>query len=112
MSCDRSIFFTIPGTSTSPALQITAVEDAGKIDFTVDVQNSAQLTADLRGLFFHLADESKLSGLTYSGGGNLITGFQAKANSVIDLGNGNNMNGAVRSGFDVGLAFGEEGIGQ
>jgi len=112
MPYDRSITFPIPGTSTSPALQITAVEHAGTIDFTVDVQNDAQLTADLRGLFFHLADESKLTGLTYSGGGGLITGFQAKANSVIDLGNGDNMNGAVKSGFDVGLAFGEEGIGK
>ena len=61
MACERSITFTIPGTSTSPALQITAVENAGKIDFTVDVQDNAQLTADLRGLFFHLADEFKLS---------------------------------------------------
>jgi Big-like domain-containing protein len=112
MACTRSITFAIPGTSTSPALDITAVENAGKIDFTVDLQDNPQLTADLRGLFFHLADESKLSGLTYSGGGDLITAFQAKANDVIDLGNGNNMNGAVRDGFDVGLGFGEEGIGQ
>jgi len=112
MSCDRSITFTIPGSSTSPGVQITAVEDSGKIDFTVDVQNNPLLTADLRGLFFHLADESKLTGLTYSGGNSLITGFQAKANSVIDLGNGDNMNGAVKGGFDVGFAFGEEGIGK
>ena len=35
----------------------------------------------------------------------LITNSRRQANDVIDLGNGNNMNGAVPNGFDVGLGL-------
>ena len=40
-----------------------------------------------------------------------MTGSQVKANSVIDLGQGNNMHGAA-SPFDVGVAFGTPGKGK
>ena len=110
----RSIRFVIPGAGKSPGVEVTAVEtENGTLTFTVDVLNDSLKTADLRGLFFQLADESKLAGMKFAQvNGDPITGFQAKANKVTDLGNGNNMNGAVKSGFDVGLAFGHEGIGK
>ena len=109
----RSIKFVIPGAGKSPGVEITAIESAnGTLTFTADVLNDAIKTADLRGLFFQLANNSKLAGMEFTQvSGDPITGFQAKANAVIDLGNGNNMKGAVKSGFDVGLDFGHEGIG-
>jgi hypothetical protein len=107
----RSITFTIPA-KLGVGVQVTAVENAdGNLDFTVDVLGTAKHAADLRGLFFHLADESDLAGLKIIGGDGLITGTQIRANGVIDLGNGNNLHGAANP-FDVGIAFGTAGKGQ
>jgi hypothetical protein len=105
--CPRQVSFTIPGT---PGVQVTATENGGNIDFTVDVLDSSTLTGDLRGLFFHF-NELKLGSLQVTGGDGLITGSQIKANGVINLGNGDNMNGAANP-FDVGIAFGTQGIGK
>jgi len=105
--CPRQVSFEIPGTV---GVQVTATENAGSLDFTVDVLDSSALTGDLRGLFFHY-DESKLGALQVTGGDGLITGVRIAANDVINLGNGNNLNGAAAP-FDVGIAFGTQGIGQ
>jgi Bacterial Ig domain len=109
--CPRTLSFTIPG---SPGVQVTAVqlpgidEDHGSIQFTVDVLGNA----DLRGLFFHLADETKLAGLAVTdvdGNPNpLITNFVAQEDSVINLGQGAEMSGAA-SPFDVGIRWGSPG---
>jgi hypothetical protein len=112
MSGDRTINFTIPGSTGVPGVNVKIVEDEGRLIFTVDVLDSSKLTADLRGLFFKFADPAKLAGLTYYGGGGLISSMQAKAGKVSDLGNGVNMNGAVKGGFDAGLEFGGAGIGK
>jgi hypothetical protein len=82
--CPRTLTFTIPGKNGNPGVQIKAVEDNGSIHFTVDVLGDA----DLRGLFFHLADETKLNGLAVSNESGLITNFVNQANSVINLGQG------------------------
>jgi Bacterial Ig domain len=109
--CPRTITFTIPGANGNPGVQVTAVEHQengvknGTIDFTVDVLGNA----DLRGLFFHLADETKLTGLAVSGEDvGLITNFAHQANSVLNLGQGAEMNGAA-SPFDVGIRWGTPG---
>lgn len=102
--CPRTITFTIPGGGPgNPGVQITAVEDNGSIDFTVDVLGNA----DLRGLFFHL-NEAHLNGLVVSGGDGLITNTLIQANSVINLGQGAEMFGAA-SPFDVGIRWGTPG---
>jgi hypothetical protein len=105
--CPRQVSFEIPGLV---GVQVTATENAGSLDFTVDALDSSTLTGDLRGLFFQF-NESKLGTLQVTGGDGLITGVQIDANAVINLGNGNNMIGAA-SPFDVGIAFGTPGIGQ
>jgi Bacterial cadherin-like domain len=102
--CPRTLTFTIPGKNGNPGVQIKAVEDNGSIHFTVDVLGDA----DLRGLFFHLADETKLNGLAVSNESGLITNFVNQANSVINLGQGAEMNGAA-SPFDVGIRWGSPG---
>ena len=107
----RSITFTIPA-KLGLGVQVTAVEnDNGNLDFTADVLGTPQHAADLRGLFFHLVDESDLGTLKILGDAKLITGTQIKPNGVIDLGQGNNLNGAA-SPFDVGIAFGTPGAGK
>ncbi len=58
-------------------------------------------------MFFNFNDDLKLTGL--AGLGSKITGFDT--NNVIDLGKGVNMQGAA-SPFDVGLQFGNAGIGK
>jgi hypothetical protein len=114
--CPRTISFIIPGAPGAPGVQVTAVENAtGGIEFTVDVLDSSSITGDLRGLFFHLdaLSKSKLDGLLISetGGGHFLTNYEINADHVIDLGNGNNMQGATNP-FDVGINFGTAGIGK
>lgn len=104
----RSISFTIPGSKTSPDVQVTAVENAdGVLVFTVNVVSTGGLTADLRGLFFDFNAPSKLGSLRWDGAD--VTKFRTAG--VIDLGGGVNMHGAA-SPYDVGLAFGTSGIGK
>ena len=107
--CVRSITFTIPGSLTSPDVQVYVEELNGKLVFTASVIESGGKTADLRGLFFNLNDDSKLAGLTHSGSGGKVTDFDTV--NVIDLGQGANMQG-VHDPYDVGLEFGREGIGK
>ena len=104
--CPRQIMFEIPGT---PGVLVTATENeaTGAIDFTLDVEDGAT-TADLRGFFFHF-DESLLPGLQITGGDGLLTESRVGANSVLDLGDGATLAGAVKTGFDVGLEWGTPG---
>jgi hypothetical protein len=102
--CPRQIVFLIPG---NPAVQVTATENGGDIDFTVDVQESGKVTADLRALFFHF-NEAKLPGLTITGGDGLLTESRVAANNVLDLGDGATLAGAAKP-FDVGIEWGTAG---
>jgi Bacterial Ig domain len=102
--CPRQIVFTIPG---NPPVQVTATEDNGAIVFKVDVLEGAT-TADLRALFFDI-DESKMEGLTISGGDGLISSSRIAADQVLNLGRGANLNGRTHDGFDVGIEWGTPG---
>lgn len=109
--CVRSITFTIPDPLDGPGVQVTVVEQDGNLVFTVNIVSSSGKSADLRGLFFHI-DPNKHPGLQITNPDSDITGSQIGNNSVKDLGNGVNMNGAVKDGFDVGVKFGTPGIGK
>lgn len=102
--CPRQIVFSIPG---NPAVQVTATENGGDIDFTVDVQESGKVTADLRALFFHF-NEAKVTGLTITGGDGLLTEYRVAVNNVLDLGDGATLAGAAKP-FDVGIEWGTAG---
>lgn len=112
MDCVRSITFVIPGTNGAPDVQVSVIEQAGSLVFTVDVLDDATVTADLRGLFFDLNDPSKLPGLMLSANDGNVTELASGNDKISDLGNGSNMKGAVKTGFDVGLEFGTQGIGK
>ncbi len=110
MDCLRSITFIIPGSGTSPDVEVYAYEgtgeDEGKIFFSVKVVEGSDLTADLSGFFFNLNDFSgELSSLVATGEN--ITEFAT--GNVIDLGNGANMRGGGRKGYDFGLEVGKSG---
>ena len=109
--CVRSITFTIPSGGAGPATQVYVEEQAGNLVFTVDLLDTLAMTGDLRGLFFHM-NEAAISGLSVVGLDPTISETRVAANSVIDLGNGANMRGAVPSGFDIGVEFGDAGIGK
>lgn len=109
MTCVRSIKFVIPGGPGAPDVEVYVEEQNGALVFTVTVLSTPTLTADLRGLFFDVADASQLTGMAVSQVGAAVTDFDT--GNVIDLGNGANMIGAADP-FDVGLEFGTQGIGK
>lgn len=79
----------------------------GDIQFDVAVAPGGDV-ADLRGIFFDVANESLLTGFSVALTGG-VTDTQFNANSVSNLGNGANMNGA--GVFDAGVEIGTSGLG-
>jgi VCBS repeat-containing protein len=101
--CPRSITFTVPG---APGVTIHGEDGegplAGELVFTVTVNNTASLDGNLGGLFFQFND-TKLTGLNVSGPD--VAFFKTGDDTILNLGNGLNMSGAVTTGFDLGIAF-------
>ena len=98
--CKRSITFIIPDKSGGPGVKVFAFEQDGNLVFTVDALDTANKSDDLRGLFFHI-NEAVLPGLMITNMDSIITATQIAKNAVKDLGNGANMNGIVKEGFDI-----------
>jgi len=74
----------------------------------IEVVNSGEGVADLRGLFFHVNDPSVLPSLQVDG--SEVTAVKVASDGVSNLGSGVNMNGV--GAFDVGVSFGTSGIGK
>jgi hypothetical protein len=90
--------------------EITLVEQAdGSIQVTVTAvaDPDTGYIGDLRGVFFHIADESLISTLSITGAN--VTDSQFAANSVINLGGGATLEPSP--GFDFGVEIGVSGIG-
>lgn len=107
-----SLSFSLnPFTGSNAKVDITLDDKAagdGKVQFKVNVDRSVSL-ADIRGIFFNVADNVSLSGLKYVGSD--ITAFSAAGNVTSVGGNSNNLNGGGNSrSFDVGLEIGSEGL--
>jgi Ca2+-binding RTX toxin-like protein len=102
----RFINFTIPG---QPNLKVHMEErpDGGIL---AALQLDPGITADLRALFFDVRDSSLIPHLAATGPD--LTEARFKDDSVIDLGQGANLNGSGRKPFDVGLEFGTPGNGK
>jgi Ca2+-binding RTX toxin-like protein len=111
----RSLQFFING---EPGALITISETQdGKLNFKIDVAdvgtNAADKAdiADLRGLFFTVADESLLAGLSVTG--QHVAEKVISANSVTKVNNDVTMSGEVGKQygpFDVGIEFGSQGM--
>jgi hypothetical protein len=83
--------------------------DADKLLFQVDyVPTGANTIADLRGIFFDVANESLIAGLSLIGSNVLL----CKGNDNLDScgSNSNNINGTGHT-YDVGVEIGSQGIG-
>ena len=88
-------------------VRIDDMTTPGSLNFQLDVIPSPSGNiGDLRGLFFHISDESLLSGLTATGAD--VTGSQFSANNVSDL---DTVNVHPAGPFDVGVEFGGPGTG-
>lgn len=100
----REITFDIPG---EPSLIIHAMEQTdGTILFQLDVTGGG--VADIRGLFFNLADDSLVNSLSAEGADLSDQDY----GNVSSFKNGNNVKGGGRSPYDVGMDFGTSGIGK
>lgn len=97
----------------SPLMVSISVDSAsvpGELVITLSVEGN-DVIGDLRGVFFQVADESLLPGLSVSGPE--ITGAIFSANAVTNLGNGSNLNGGGSPcPCDIGLEIGTAGIGR
>ena len=85
--------------------EVTVIEVSGTLQFSVEIFSNGGDIGDLRGLFFDVSDEGLLSGLYVSGPH--LTDNRFLANSVNDLGQGNNVYGLAT--FDAGTEFGTPG---
>ncbi len=94
--------FTGPGGFEA---RVTVSEVGADLVFSVEVLQNGGDIGDLRGLFFDLADDSLLDGLSVSGTD--VTGSDFDANKVSNLGNGANVNGLGK--FDGGVEIGTPG---
>jgi hypothetical protein len=97
------------GDPISVAVTIDDASDPGNLVITLAVE-SGGTTGDLRGFFAQVSDESVLSGLSVSGA--QVTGSLFAADSVIDLGQGSNLNGGGSPcPCDLGVEIGAPGLG-
>ncbi len=105
------VFSKITGDSADATVHVIVDDETepGKLKVTAEIVSPL---ADIRGLFFHVSDESLLGGLSVSGDD--VTDSRFSANAVDDLGQGANVQGggAVNPGpFDLGVEIGGPGLG-
>ncbi|NET45611.1 PEP-CTERM sorting domain-containing protein [Okeania sp. SIO2B3] len=96
-----------------------SVTDPGSIEVTIKVNDTGDGIADISGVWFHLANEALIPGLTFEAitatapdgaTTNFITNTSTGANSADNrLGNGTTINGSGPKDFDVGLRIGDSG---
>ena len=101
-----SLTFEIEG-DISAVITITEVD--GNLVFDIAQTSDNGSSGDLKALFFDVADETLLSGLSVTGAD--ITDSAFVANSTTNLGQGTSINGQVvkeLGKFDAGLAFGDD----
>ena len=106
-----SLSFMLEG-EVDVRVEVTETE-AGDLEFTLTVMDTGESIGDLRGFFFDLGDPTLAGGLQVFGDD--VSGSKFAAGDVMNLGQGNNMNGVKSEDgfdFDGGIAFGNQGIGK
>jgi hypothetical protein len=95
-------------------IQVTITEMLNNaLQFDLVVTSETGSIGDLNGLFFDVADESLLDGMTATGAD--VTGMIFKANDVTKVDNYNNIRGELLQDlgkFDGGVQFGTAGIAE
>lgn len=98
------------GDPLTVSILIDDERDPGNLVIELAVDGGGN-TADLRGLFAHVADESLLTGLSVLGDD--VSPLIASADGVINPGRGNNLNGGGSPcPCDLGIEIGSAGIGR
>lgn len=106
-SAARAQVFTLdPYTGASSQVQVIVTQVGTNVQFIVNVIPNPNI-GDIRGVFFNISDESLLAGLSITGAD--VTQVVKSANSVSNLGGGNNTN--PEGPFDIGVEIGTPGIG-
>jgi hypothetical protein len=96
-------------TGDNAQVSVNLVDVAGGVQFTVDIVRPPTVNGDLFGLFGSVLNDN-ISAITSITGAN-VTGSQVgPANSVINLGGGNNLNGFQGNRFDFGVNFNGSGL--
>lgn len=114
-SADATTLSATATTFTGAPLEVSVQADdaalAGALVITLTVTGPGQTTADLRGFYLHVADESLLSGLWITGPN--VTSQKIAANAVTGSGSGNNLlGGGSPCPCDLAVELGTPGIGQ
>ncbi len=106
----NSLTFTLTGEVN---VQITITEQTdGGLKFDLLVLDDTGAIGDLTGLFFDVADDSLVDGLSVEG--DQITDEAFKSNSITKVSGGTNVNGEIVNTygkFDGGIKLGSDGIG-
>jgi VCBS repeat-containing protein len=105
-----TLTFTLYG-DVNVGITVTELEN-GDLKFDLMVLDDTGSIGDLNAIFFDLADDSIVSGLSVSGDD--VTGSAFKVDGVTKVDNFTNMNGEVVKDygkFDTGVQFGTQGIG-
>lgn len=90
-------------------VEITLDDLGGSGDIEVTVQVFPQPMGDIRGVFLNIVDDSLLAGLSITGAD--VTEVAIGASSIIDLGEGANLNGrSSPCPCDIGVEIGTFGI--
>ncbi|KAI2493810.1 Cna protein B-type domain [Fragilaria crotonensis] len=110
--CVPACKFSISKSFSGPNIGVeilVAPADGGGVLFKVR-EADANLLGDLRGVFFHVKDLSKKASVV----GNHVNSYTwGPSNSIVDLGNGANMQGdGGKHKYDVGVEIGNSGIGK
>jgi len=97
---------TVPFTGDDITVNVVLTQQGGDIRVDLSVEEGI---GDLRGIFFHIADDSLLDGL--SAEGDVVTAFAILG--VTNVGQGNNLNGGGSPcPCDIGVSLGTPGIGK
>lgn len=111
---DAALIFNLSTAAGDPAAMKVTVDqgagaDADKLMFKVDfVPSGGNTIGDLRGIFFDVANESLIAGLSLIGSDVLL----CKGNDNLDScgSSSNNVNGTGHT-YDLGVEIGSQGIG-
>ncbi len=99
--------FDFTGNAAQAKVTLTQIDQSVK--FEINVVPSPTI-GDLRGIFFNIADDSLLNGLSVTG--NNLGNVQFDAGNVINLGGGATLSGYANGKFDAGVEIGNPGIGE
>jgi hypothetical protein len=110
--CEFSISNSFSGPDIEVTILLQTLDDESGVENTVEVTDN-NMIGDIRGVFFHVDDETKLSPAVMVTGSDVTSFLVGPANSVQRVANDVLMNGGGNiHKYDVGVQIGTPGIGK